>query len=78
MKTSFLEYYKMVLDKVSFDHQLFTKEYRKAVAMLQSNEVDDLNAWIRSRGLQSGVSNTQYAGHEVSHQVHSYKPMPAI
>jgi hypothetical protein len=69
----------MVLDKVSFDHQLFTKEYRKATTMLQSNEIDDLNAWIRSKGLPPHVSNMQYAGPDISHQaIRTYEQMPAI
>jgi hypothetical protein len=51
MNTTFLEYYKNVLDKVSFDPRLFSKEYYKALRMLQSNEVNELNDWLRSRGL---------------------------
>lgn len=51
MKTTFLEYYKNVLDKVSFDPRLFIKEYYKALRMLQSNEINELNDWLRSRGL---------------------------
>lgn len=47
----FLEYYKTVLDKVSFDYDLFAKEYRKAVNVLSSEETAALNAWIKSRGL---------------------------
>jgi hypothetical protein len=30
MKTSFLDYYKMILEKVSFDKKLMNKEYKKA------------------------------------------------
>jgi hypothetical protein len=33
MRTTFLDYYKIILDKVSFDHRLFTKEYQKAVTI---------------------------------------------
>jgi hypothetical protein len=55
MKTTFLEYYKNVLDKVSFDHRLFAKEYYKALNMLQSNEINELNNWLRSRGLYSVI-----------------------
>jgi hypothetical protein len=49
MKTTFLDYYKMVLDKVSFDRHLFVKEYHKAVDRLSANEVADLNAWLKSQ-----------------------------
>jgi hypothetical protein len=44
----FFEYYKTVLDKVSFDHNLFAKEYRKAVNVLNPEERAALNAWIKS------------------------------
>jgi hypothetical protein len=44
----FLEYYKTVLDKVSFDYDLFAKEYRKATNVLSSEETAALNAWIKS------------------------------
>jgi hypothetical protein len=50
MKNTFLDYYKMILDKVSFDPNLFTKEYRKAIVNLQTNEINDLNHWLQSRG----------------------------
>jgi hypothetical protein len=46
---NFLEYYKTVLDKVSFDYDLFAKEYRKAVKVLTPDETTALNGWIESR-----------------------------
>jgi hypothetical protein len=48
-KNTFLDYYKTVLEKVSFDYQLFNKEYRKAVNTLSPEEVAVLNRWIKSR-----------------------------
>lgn len=50
----FFEYYKTVLDKVSFDYDLFAKEYRKAVNVLSSEETAALNAWIRSSAKVTG------------------------
>jgi hypothetical protein len=50
---TFLDYYKMILDKVSFDPHLFRKEYHKAKQNLHSNEIGDLNSWIRAKGLQT-------------------------
>ena len=47
----FLEYYKTILDKVSFDYDLFIKEYRKAINVLTPAETDALNGWIKSRRL---------------------------
>jgi hypothetical protein len=38
----------VVLDKVSFDYDLFAKEYRKALNVLSSEETAALNAWIKS------------------------------
>jgi hypothetical protein len=48
MKTSFLEYSKIILTKVSFDHSLFNKEFRKALRMLQPHERNELQSWART------------------------------
>ena len=50
MKTSFLDYYKLILDKVSFEQELFRKEYRKAMNRLMDSEQDELNRWLQDRG----------------------------
>jgi len=47
MKTSFATYYKTILQKVSFDRQLFKKEYKKALQSISQDEVDDFNQWMR-------------------------------
>ena len=46
MKKSFLDYYKLILDKVSFDQQLFRKELTKALKTIDQHEVDDLLQWL--------------------------------
>lgn len=51
MRTNFLEYYKLILDKVSFDKQLFQKEYSKALTRLPARDKRDLTSWVRSKGL---------------------------
>lgn len=51
IKNSFLEYYKMILSKVSFDTTLLQREYLKAVETLQAAEVEILNLWMRKQGL---------------------------
>ena len=56
MKTSFLEYYKIILHKVSFDRSLFVKEYGKATRRLQRHEVRHLDAWLQSRDLYQFLS----------------------
>ena len=49
---SFLDYSKMILDRVSFYPELFVKEYKKAKRHLQESDVKDLNRWINARGFQ--------------------------
>jgi hypothetical protein len=64
MTTSFLDYYKMILDKVSFDSNLLTKEYQKATRSLHSHEIGDLNSWLRSKGLQTIISDQVKSVHQ--------------
>jgi len=59
MKTKLLDYYKMILNKVSFDANLFVKEYQKAVRSLHIKEVDDLNDWLKSNGLMVMASRSE-------------------
>lgn len=40
-----LNYYKTVLRKVSFDHDLFTKEYNKALGELTLGDALRLKKW---------------------------------
>lgn len=48
-----LEYFKMILVKVSFDQVLFGKELKKALSKLVNEEVDQLKNWcIETFGLQ--------------------------
>lgn len=46
MKTSMLEYSKMILEKVSFDAQLFEKELKKAFGWLLEKERKELEEWV--------------------------------
>ena len=55
MKKTFLEYYKMILSKVSFDLNLLSKEYKKAVEFLNTAELLDLNSWLEGRGIQPAM-----------------------
>ncbi|SFU02081.1 hypothetical protein SAMN04489724_3361 [Algoriphagus locisalis] len=50
-KNSFLDYYKTILEKVSFDRRLFSKEYSKAKQMLGASESRELDYWLKSKGL---------------------------
>jgi hypothetical protein len=50
-RNSYLDYYKTILEKVSFDGQLFNKEYRKARNRLSEEEVASLDDWIRSKSV---------------------------
>lgn len=68
MRTSFLDYYKMILEKVSFDRQLLAKEYRKALTILHTHEARQLDQWMKAKGLQinNTFSNSTYQGKRVS------------
>ena len=54
MPDSFLEYYKVILQKVSFDQALFRKELNKAFNSLNSNEAAQLRNWLITSGLLPG------------------------
>lgn len=51
MKTTFLEYYKVILEKVSFDQSIFKREYHKARGILKQEELKKLNKWLSKNGL---------------------------
>lgn len=51
MFKSFLDYSKYILETVSFDTDLFVKEYKKAIRLLKGEEVDQLNDWLTLKGL---------------------------
>ena len=51
--TSYLDYYKSILTKVSFDPRLFNKEYCKAARYLHPGELNDLNDWLASTGFHN-------------------------
>lgn len=59
MQTSFLDYYKMILEKVSFDQQLLSKEYRKARHVLRAHEAKQLDYWLKAKGLYPNVFLTE-------------------
>jgi DNA replication protein DnaD len=46
MARAMLEYYKTVLQKVSFDVQLFSKELKKAISKLLPFEIEELKHWL--------------------------------
>ena len=48
--TTYFDYYKTILKKVSFDRYLFHKEYHKAIRDLNAQELSDLNKWIQATG----------------------------
>lgn len=49
MKKSMLEYTKTVLQKVSFDRNLFEKEFRKASKNLLHHEMEELKQWAQKQ-----------------------------
>ena len=50
MKQTFLEYYQIILEKVSFNKELFQREYIKAKKYLNEKEIELLDAWVQSTG----------------------------
>jgi len=48
MPRAMLEYTKTILQKVSFDVKLFTKELKKAVSRLMPSEIEELKVWLQS------------------------------
>ena len=44
--TTMLNYYKLILTKVSFDLELFAKEFDKAIKHLLEPEVNELELWV--------------------------------
>jgi len=48
MARAMFEYTKTVLQKVSFDTQLFCKELKKAVNRLLPYEIEELRIWLTS------------------------------
>jgi hypothetical protein len=49
MKTTYLEYSKIILEKVCFDKILFEKELRKALPLLLLPEVAEFKLWCLER-----------------------------
>lgn len=49
MKKNALEYTKFILERVSFDPQLFKKEYYKAIARLVEEDVKELRDWVKHK-----------------------------
>lgn len=45
-RKSYLDYYQNILKKVSFDEELFWKEYKKANKFLNSQEQQLLRDWL--------------------------------
>ena len=44
-----LQYFKTILNKVSFSAELFEKELRKAIKTLVGRELDDLKNWCYAK-----------------------------
>ena len=58
--TTYLDYYKTILNKVSFDPYLFHKEYHKAMRDLNAQEMSDLIKWIHSKGFHNTLADPMH------------------
>ena len=60
MKTSMLDYCKVILEKVHFDQVLFHKEYHKSHRWLSGEEREHLQTWlIKKFGAQAMPPSSQ-------------------
>lgn len=59
MNASYLEYYKAILEKVSFDDWLYTKEFDKAKRHLSPGEFQQLKEWQRAVHLPNPLTEEQ-------------------
>jgi len=59
MKTSFLEYYKTILQKVCFDDWLYAKEFDKAKRNLSPSEFQKLLNWQKAAELPAPLTEEQ-------------------
>lgn len=57
MARAMFDYTKTVLERVSFDANLFCKEVQKALERLLPYEVEELKIWIKSFTLQKPELN---------------------
>lgn len=57
-----LDYFKLILEKVSFDKLLFEKELRKALANLKPSEQEALRRWCYAKFVPQykSVLNNQF------------------
>ena len=56
---SILNYYKEILEKVSFEEELFKKEYSKALNHIHPNNHFELQEWLRVKGLYNMVVTSE-------------------
>ncbi|MDN3669671.1 hypothetical protein QWY93_10070 [Echinicola jeungdonensis] len=62
MKTSYFDYYKLILEKVRFDKRLWEKEYKKALRLLNKNEAKELREWVNQECFATSnvLNNNRY------------------
>lgn len=47
MPRAMLDYTKTILQKVSFDARLFSRELKKAISLLLPSEIEELKIWLQ-------------------------------
>ncbi|MDN3593782.1 hypothetical protein [Zunongwangia endophytica] len=57
MARAMFDYTKIILDKVSFDANLFCKEVQKAISRLLPHEVEELKIWLEALTKQNPELN---------------------
>jgi hypothetical protein len=59
MQETMLNYCKTLLEKVSFDHMLLNKEYRKCMEYLNAGEKEKFEAWISCQDFSQRIRSKQ-------------------
>ena len=63
MNISFLHYYKMILEKESFDPQLLAIEFEKAIKTMENHEQEIPIEWMKNIGIQIETINLINSGY---------------
>jgi hypothetical protein len=66
MKKTFLDYYKEILEKVSFDPHLLNKEYQKAINTLNTSEIQEFHNWLHESGLRTSIATMKANSHSLT------------
>jgi acyl carrier protein len=73
-----LEYYKTILEKVSFDRNLCRKEFEKATKDLNEKEIIELKEWLQNKGFTHKMNDQEIYNKLINIFVEMGYPMDKI